>query len=551
MKYLALYNRVGEEAQKKVLEIIYKKFYNESIEAICLYGSRVSGYAKEDSDYDVILALRSYPKRIRYKYITDELNLSCLAVDSSLLLKDAEKANLGEFVIGRLLNPYLPLIGDDFFREAEIKYKRRVILETLYELSYNYSKFLSLVKIPLSYFLYEKLRRRASFYPPAVYSYSKTYSSELRDVNLKYALENFKVAAKELEKEGYLTFLEDNYIEVPDYALNKWKKVKMISLINLKRKIKHYAIHGYAGRVSLKIVGKEVASKLSRFREVNELPKEIKAPKNLWTLPEGRILEEGENWMDVIAEEYNLQEPFSIHSQNLGEVYNVSKFFTFEDKNKKVSVVVKNFQDIKSIKWTVLSIWTFARKKFALAAITRLYNEYSAHLNLRKFDIKTPKILLVLIDEKVLVTEYVDGINMKEIVQNFLEGDYEKASFITLLGKKIGKVHSFNYSLGDTKASNFIVCRDDIFFTDLEQAQVGGYKAWDLALFLYFSCKLNPNPQVCEKLTKAFLEGYLEFGEAEAVREAASLKYLTPFQVVIFPKVAETIRRTMIEVIRN
>ncbi|GBC74825.1 hypothetical protein HRbin06_00132 [archaeon HR06] len=549
MRYSELYNRVGEEVLKKIVSIVQKN-YSEDIEALCLYGSRVAGYAKEDSDYDIIIAVKDYNKKIRYNYINDEINVSSLAVDTQLLIKDAEKAYLGEFVIGRLLNPYLPLIGEDFLIELEKIYKKRVIIESIYEIFANYSKFISLLKIPLNFFLYDKLKKRASFYPPAIYSYSKTYSPELRDVNLRYALEGFKRAALELEREGYINLIDDFFVKIDDNGLTRLEGIKLLSFVNLERKIKHYAIHGFAGRVSLKVIGKEVASKLSRFREVSELPKEIKTPKRLWVLEEGKIIEDGENWIEVIAEEYGLKHPFTITSYKLGEIYNVSKFYTLDDGEKKISFVVKNFLDFKNVKWTILSLWTFASKKFSLTAFNRLYNEYIAHLNLRRLGIKTPKILFILLDEKILIKEYIEGVNMSKIIQNFLEGDLNKEHLISLLGKKMAMIHNFNYSLGDTKASNFIVHNDDIYLTDLEQAQRGGNKAWDIALFLYFSCKLNSNTQICERFTRAFLEGYLKLGSIDVVKEAAALKYLTPFQVLIFPNVAEAIRRTIREVVK-
>ena len=43
---------------------------DNKIRAICIYGSRVSGYARNDSDYDVLLILRDYSNGIKYFYET-------------------------------------------------------------------------------------------------------------------------------------------------------------------------------------------------------------------------------------------------------------------------------------------------------------------------------------------------------------------------------------------------------------------------------------------------------------------------------------------------
>ena len=35
------------------------------VKALCIYGSRVSGYAREDSDYDILLTLKDYSDVVR------------------------------------------------------------------------------------------------------------------------------------------------------------------------------------------------------------------------------------------------------------------------------------------------------------------------------------------------------------------------------------------------------------------------------------------------------------------------------------------------------
>ncbi|MEM4165478.1 MAG: nucleotidyltransferase domain-containing protein, partial [Nitrososphaerales archaeon] len=102
------------EAVKKVISPIIEK---KSIAGICLYGSRVAGYAKADSDYDVMIAIEEYPPLVRYKYLQNEVSVSALLVDAKALKDDAEKAKLGEFVVGRLLNIYEPIYGAQYLRQ--------------------------------------------------------------------------------------------------------------------------------------------------------------------------------------------------------------------------------------------------------------------------------------------------------------------------------------------------------------------------------------------------------------------------------------------------
>ena len=108
-------NEVTEEEIRLVLKTLKKRTKGLKIEGICIYGSRISGYAKPHSDYDLIVVINNYQPRIRYQYIFGQIEISAIFVDSNALQNDVKNAELGEFVIGRLLNPYLPIINSDFF----------------------------------------------------------------------------------------------------------------------------------------------------------------------------------------------------------------------------------------------------------------------------------------------------------------------------------------------------------------------------------------------------------------------------------------------------
>ena len=128
----------NKEITKQILEVINNIAEDNNITAACIYGSRVSGYGRKESDYDLIIVLKDYKSKVKYRYINEELDISALIVNEKDLVNDAKRASLGEFVIGRLLNPYYPLIGDEFLREVEIEYKKRVIEEILNEEFINY-----------------------------------------------------------------------------------------------------------------------------------------------------------------------------------------------------------------------------------------------------------------------------------------------------------------------------------------------------------------------------------------------------------------------------
>lgn len=84
----------------------------------------------------------------------------------------------------------------------------------------------------------------------------------------------------------------------------------------------------------------------------------------------------------------------------------------------------------------------------------------------------------------------VDYINLK-LVREYLKGEpysFHAPPFVHyLLGRELGKCHERGWSLGDTKASNFIYWDGRVFIVDAEQAvreDQPEYSAWDLLVLV-------------------------------------------------------------------
>ncbi len=513
--------------------------------AVCAYGSHVAGYARADSDYDVLVVLHGFRPRVRYRYVSKDVDVSALLVDSQSLEKDAKKASLGEFVVGRLLNVYEPLQGADFFEHVEFLFKRRVFIETLQEIANGAGEFSSELKIPLSYFLFEKLRKRAAIYPPALYSYSKTYSKQLIGDNLRPALSSFESIAKEFARQGIVSY-DDGYLAIPNKVTRQGQISKLtIALTYTARGVRQYAVHGYAGRVGLGVVRKEVASKLSRSKDVQEVPDEITRPKSLWRVEEGRLAAESEDWITVTSEALRLDKNVKVTEKRPDEVYYTSKTYLLEDGGKTVSVAVKRFRDIWAVKWAFLRLWALPGKTFDLAPLSRLRREYHAIRDLRRIGLNTPEIICVMLADRILVTKFVEGLDVGKVVSRIQAGKLQDESPLSRYGEAIAIAHSHGYTLGDTKPSNAIVQNDKLFLVDLEQAAEGGDKSWDIAEFIYYSNKLSLNAAAARRITAAFLDGYMKAGDRRVLQGAMRLRYLAPFEPLILPTVAKAARDTI------
>lgn len=537
--------RLSEPERENLQRIAESLFAPRRIVSVCAYGSKVAGYSRKDSDYDLIVIVRKFQEGVRYKYVTEPIRASALIVEESLLMEDASNAALGEFVVGRFLNVYEPLSNGQVPRRAEVDYKRRIIAEALFELSSDYGDFSRNLIIPFEYFLFDKLKKRAMVYPPALYSYSHTYSGTMGVENKEFSLNGFREAASSLASKNLIRFKGDSITINPD-KLKGDAFTKFLSLFSLTaRGVTQYAIHGYAGRVGLGIFKKEAFSKLRRMREKENVPIELERPRRLLKLEEGVIFDQAAMMNDELARLYGFGKDYTFKERSAGEVYTTARVLTFSGGERTASFVVKRYSDVRSLKWALLSIWAFTARKFSMAPLSRLHREYHASLNLRRAGVKSPKIVGIAPDERVLVREYVEGPLLSGVIDRLLAGGSSGLTSVENFGKALAAVHRAGFALGDSKASNVVVADGGVFLTDLEQALEGGDMAWDLAEFLYYTAKLSVKGGGMEKVARAFLTAYKKENGKETISRARSVRYLAPFQPFLTPNMTKLMRDLM------
>ena len=574
--------------------------------AVAAYGSKVAGYARPDSDYDIIVVARKFKGRIRYQYVRTPVMASALVVDEGLLEGDAVRASLGEFVSGRLLNVYEPLLNGELLDSAEVGFKKRVLAEEILEIGSQNGEFAQDLRIPLDYFLFDKLHKRALIYPPALYSYIRTYTCPLSGENRAFALEGFARAALSLQATGVLRIEpkvdrgggattgagghgdddddEDDghgqvasgtrdattgaspspragglYIRILGEGLRSRAFARLLSLFNLtKRGVRQYAVHGYAGRVGLNVFKDEALSKVKRMQEKFEPPLELQEPKSLIELDEGFIVPKTEQMVDRLASISGLA-TYTRREKSLGEIYSTARLVTLRGttasgsgngggvgREKEARFVFKHFADIRAMKWALLNVWSLSRK-FSTSPQARMHREYFASIALRARGIATPRIIGAVLDDKVLVKEYVEGERLSDIVQAILVGRSQETLAVERFGEVVGRIHRAGFALGDSKATNVIVKRGgDVFYlTDLEQATEGGDQAWDIAAFIYYQAKLSLKEAGMRKVAEAFLEGYKKANGPENIARAKNPKYIAPFRPVTVPQVLKTVRESL------
>jgi tRNA A-37 threonylcarbamoyl transferase component Bud32/predicted nucleotidyltransferase len=512
------------------------------IVATCLYGSRVAGYARPDSDIDLLVVLESYRYLVKYTYFHEKgMKVSVLSVDRNALERDAKSAFLGEFVVGRLLHIYEPIANAEFLAKIERVYKRRVILEEVQDVVNSTGVLSTEIIFPLEFVVFSKIRRRMSLYPGATFSYFKTYTTNRQ--NLEFALETYRQALADIKQEESELFAvrQDGLLQVSDKSVF-WEKGKTrLKVAKKMQEFGSYLVHTYAGRKIMYLAVTEAESKIRRRAgKAVQLPNYMACPKGeYWTLPEGKLILGSKDWLSNLGLSVS-------RKKRLGNVNSRTVLYLLESGSK---IAVKELAKSKAVKWAALSLWTAPVKRFRVDPLFRLGSEYKAIRYIRSLGLRTPAIVAVILDRRLLVTEFIEGMTLAGVIKDCIKGRGD-VGLLKKAGAQIAKIHGAGSSLGNIKPKNVIVSNSDLYFTDVEQFQFhSGDQAWDLAQFISWGLKGTRNSSVATCIAREFLQGYVDVvGPDNVVRLAKSRRYIESFYPVLVPTVALAIKKEFREI---
>ncbi|AIF82860.1 Mn2+-dependent serine/threonine protein kinase [Candidatus Nitrososphaera evergladensis SR1] len=539
-------------AELQVLQkCIDKIAKGRKVAAACIYGSKVAGYARPDSDIDVIVVLENYPYRVKYAYVKESgIDVSALVVNKKSLERDAKSARMGEFVAGRLLHVYEPMINPEFFAQVERIYKRRVILEELQELVKSSSVLATEISFPLEYIAFSKVKRRAAMYPNAAYSYFKTYNTTASPRNIDFAMQGYRRALADIVIEDPGLFIIDGPMLRLSGERVKFARGKPV--LHLTKKLRHfissYVVHSYAGRHMFHLAVKEAESKIRRHVSQHvEFPPFLACPAcEYWKIPEGALVvvadrHSGGDWIDAVAQAHGISSGYSAKKRRLGNPNSRTMLYTLKHGGSELKIAAKELARTKSVKWAALSMWTAQVKKFKVDPMYRLGTEYRALRYLRTLGLKTPEIEAVVLDRRILATRFVEGTSLADIIRDALAGNSNDFGLVREAGRQVAVVHAQGACFGNIKPKNVIASDNELWFTDLEQFVFeGGDPVWDLAQFVCWGLKGSANAPVAAKVAAEFLKGY--GNEQVAGRLAQSKRYIENFLPVLSPQVARAIK---------
>ncbi|MFQ6075766.1 MAG: phosphotransferase, partial [Candidatus Bathyarchaeia archaeon] len=483
---------VKDDVYERIVELCEEIAGGHNIAAACLYGSRVCGYARDDSDYDVLLVLEDYPEGVRYHYRKmDGAHAALLVVDKGLLEMDARKGGLGEFVAGRLIAPYTPISNRDYLWTVELEAKRRIAEEEIEDLVVEYGELARGLIVRPEYLALVRMRKRARVYTPLRYSYNNMLRGDLREKNMGRILDGYRQALEDLAESGIVR-LEDGGSSIGekyiDRVLSRRVLEKVVNILELSRRALYsYITHGKAGYVNLDVVSRELSSKLRRELKIAQTEPELEDPRGYLFLKTDRGLVSLSERVSIMEAVRRLRGGGKIAMSPLAGVLN--EVFLIRTNGERL--VAKRFTDWYSFKWFYLNLVALGTRAFELSGRARLANEYGTNRLLAENGIPVPEIVFISPADRLLIQRYVEGKNVLDLVREAFSADKlsdEQTEAASDVGRTVARIHALKVGIGDCKPENFIRGVDGKVYTlDLEQGAKMGDTAWDVAEFLYYA----------------------------------------------------------------
>jgi tRNA A-37 threonylcarbamoyl transferase component Bud32/predicted nucleotidyltransferase len=550
-------SNISSEYLKIIYNCLNKIAKNNKIVGVCLYGSKVAGYSRPNSDFDIIVVLENYSFIVKYVYLKEsKIEVSALLVDRQSLEKDAKTAFLGEFVVGRLLHIYDAILNPDLFKRIETIYKKRVIIEEIFDIVRSNNILSTEISFPLDFIMFSKIKRRSILYPNALYSYYKIYTCENASRNIDFALDGYRRALNEIlneDKELLEKNPSDNSLHISEKRIlfNKNGKIDSLKLGKKLQDFSSYLIHVYAGRVTFRYAVKEAQSKIKRQEKHQlDLPVFMSSPKeSYWKLPEGVLIFNSRRWLDIIANNVSFQRYSISHKHRLGNVDSRTICLTLKnlDDNSHKMIVVKKYAKTKGVKWAALNVWTSQVRRFKVDPSFRLGNEYKALRYIRNLGLNTPAVESVILGKRLLVTEFIKGNSLADVIQYSLNEDneYNNIDLIKAAGEQIATIHNAKSTFGNIKPKNLIIRGNSLYFTGVDQFGFrSGDPIWDIVQFICRGLKQTTNSTVASKVVRGFLLGYSNEMTAEYIKKLSrSKRYIESFYPLLSPAVARSIKK--------
>ena len=541
-------NLASDELNNRIVDFCRHVAGSSDVTAIAQVDNYSNKSIIEKPIIDVLLVVENfYPRLMRYIETFNEQTIFVLAVDQWIFERDIDIGLLGEAIASKLIFPHSPLYGKTYLESKEVALKKRLILELLQNLASNFPELTSRIQIKPQYFMYEVLLNRIRVFPLLAYDAADLING--LKLNEAENLSSYNKALKQLEAEDKISF-SNEYVKMSKRLLVDCQDPR-IKLVNMSKNAPRAIFTSIFGTFPqlINIISQSteefVKSQKINWRKQQVQPYLFVDPQKYVFIQTSTGLLSLSDKIDIkgFAQKMLLNPSDDIEVEPIGGMLNDVYLIKARRNGVETKVLAKRFKDWSGFKWFPLTVWSLGARPFAITAQARLAKECAVSEFLYNEGFNVPKILHVSNAERLVFMEYIEGESLSQAIKR-IAAAAENQKFDSELarlekaGEILANVHAHNIVLGDTKPENMLVKPDGtIYMIDFEQAtqDAKGDKAWDVAVFLYYSGHyLQPLSGIgkAEAIAKAFINGYLKAGGgADVIRKAGTPKYRRVFGI--------------------
>jgi tRNA A-37 threonylcarbamoyl transferase component Bud32 len=549
-----------DKLKQRIIELVNHTVGSTHVVAVSLIDTYSSHYIEESKTVlEVVVVIKKFqPRLLNYVANLNGRTVIIFAISQWVFERDIDRGFLGEAIASKLIFPYTSLYGKRYLQMQELALKKRLIIESIENLSGSYPELICHMQIKPQFFLYDTMLKRLRFFPLLTYEMSDKLEGNTLKGEEK-ALKSYRDALIQLDAEGLISFKNDYVTTSKEFAHQSQKPIVFIT--NLIKNVPRTIFTSILGVVPQMLNSITQNTQFLKNQKDNSwLQADINhnyypvEPRKYVFVPtsDGLVsLANKGNISGFIQKVFGKEKPEKTTYEAIGGILNDVYLIKTQVNNVEHKFLVKRFREWSNFKWFPLMLWTFGTRTYAISGQTRLSKECatSEFLRLRGFNV--PKILYVSTPERLVFMEYIEGENLSNSIKQLaLEHRKRKTekNFTTIetVGELFAKVHSHGMTLGDTKPENIIISKEGTaYLLDFEQATQDGNKTWDIAVFLYYAGHyLQPvqDNETAEGLTEAFIKGYLRGGgQLKTIKKSTSPKYTRVFSIFTMPSIMLTI----------
>jgi len=542
------YSLANDELNSQILDFCRHIAGSTTIIAVAQVDKYSAAPGNDRTVMEIMVVIRDFQPRVMSHIRT--LNgraVYVFAVDQWIFERDVERGFIGEAIASKLVFPYLVLQGKDYLHQQEVLLKKRLILELLENLTINFPELAGRMKIKPQYFLYEVLLNRIRVFPLLAYDASEVVAG--LTLNESRSLDRYNEALSMLEKAGEV-HLSEGYAKISKKLIAECENPRL-RILNLTKSAPRMFFTSFFGFFpQLMNIVAQNAEVYVKTQKINwGKPPD---PAYLYIDPQKFVFFETSEGLISLSDKIDIKgfarkillkgKSENIKVEPIGGMLNDVYLIEANVESGEIKALAKRYKDFGGFKWFPLTVWSLGVRSFSVSAQARLAKESAMNELLRSEGFNVPKLLHVSNAQRLVFMEFIEGEGLQETIKKIAaskkdDNIEDELARLSQAGEILARVHSRDITLGDTKPENMLVKADgSIFLIDFEQASQKGDKAWDVAVFLYYSGHyiqpFNDGNLKAELLTRAFIQGYLRGGgDIVAIRKAAMPKYSRVFSI--------------------